>query len=249
MLLKDFKRVTVPDDKYTGVIVIPTLVLNHDKAVELAATMRTFDPEWKACVVVVESDTAREGYEETQKELDEFGLTADYWLKIPERLSFSKAVNVGFEFATAKMMNTKILIMQSDDAHHDNWSWYWDAMKLLEDNPRLAVVSYPENIVPVPNWKIWSFRHFSGAVWATTPRRVANIGFLDERYIVGTFEDTDYWHRCLREGYVGVTDYSSPVTHQQNMTGRLLPEFKTAEKINEQAFKEKWGVDPMERYH
>lgn len=165
---------------------------------------------------------------------------------VDEALGYAEAVNRGFDCALEN--GADYVMVHNDDAVLTVGGWL-PCLESLLSQEHIAVVGYPENPArPYPVLRV-SPRHFHGAVWSCSIRTIREIGMLDEQYRIGTYEDTDYWHRCTIAGKLILMDLRFPVRHHCNMTGRMMPEFKSQEARNREQFLIKWGVDPQELYH
>jgi GT2 family glycosyltransferase len=80
---------------------------------------------------------------------------------------------------------------------------------------------------------------------ATRRDVVERVGFLDERYQVGLFEDDDYSERVRHAGYRVVCAEDAFVHHfGEGSFGELVPTGRYGElfRANKERFEEKWGV-------
>jgi GT2 family glycosyltransferase len=75
-------------------------------------------------------------------------------------------------------------------------------------------------------------------------KTIDEIGLLDERFEVGTFEDTDYAHRLKRKGYKIICARDVYIHHYGNASfGKLLDEeYLKIYRENRRRFEEKWGM-------
>src|SRR5690606_1903157 len=80
---------------------------------------------------------------------------------------------------------------------------------------------------------------------------VAKVGYLDEQFETGNFEDDDYCVRVLRAGYRLCVDEGSFVFHYGSKTFRAMGLVGEAWvdllKRNEGRFAEKWALKPEDR--
>lgn len=222
-------------------IVIPTILLNPVKEAALdAAVSRLGD----SCAEPFELIVICSGTETYKAYFNENARVAN----VPRQLSYAQAVNQGLRLHEKEIAAGDTVTVHNDDAQMLVYGWDKIAREQLLTLRTVGVVSHPENTDPVDVLR-FGFRHFSGAVWTSRYRDVVDLGFLDEGYLLGTFEDTDLWERMDGIGLTGLTDFNVPVMHEQNLTGRFMPAFKAQEKRNKALFVKKWGVDPMEKYH
>jgi GT2 family glycosyltransferase len=69
------------------------------------------------------------------------------------------------------------------------------------------------------------------------------VGVLDERFIIGGFEDTDFFWRCRQAGFSMAMTGSAFIHHVAMVTQNTIkPKLAyNYGQINEQRFAEKWG--------
>jgi GT2 family glycosyltransferase len=79
---------------------------------------------------------------------------------------------------------------------------------------------------------------------------IDEIGLLDERFGIGTFEDTDYSHRVKLEGYKIICAKNIFIHHFCNASfGKLPPdEYLRIYEENKRKFEEKWGFSLQEKF-
>ena len=72
---------------------------------------------------------------------------------------------------------------------------------------------------------------------------LTKIGFLDERYHLGNFEDDDYCLRVIRKGYKLAIDNTVFIHHYGSTTFKTNNiDFKKSMEDNQKKFKEKWRL-------
>ena len=84
-----------------------------------------------------------------------------------------------------------------------------------------------------------------GFMW--TPRLLENVGYLDENFFPGYFEDNDYRYRIKQSG-LHVMKIPMSADHDRSSTLRSKPEFQRKNQFtfqkNYQYYVEKWGGPP-----
>jgi GT2 family glycosyltransferase/glycosyltransferase involved in cell wall biosynthesis len=78
------------------------------------------------------------------------------------------------------------------------------------------------------------------------------VGFLDERFVIGMFEDDDYSRRLRDLGYELICARDAFVHHWQKASFRLLggdDEYDRIFQENRRRYREKWGEDAHEHLH
>ena len=78
-----------------------------------------------------------------------------------------------------------------------------------------------------------------GALWMTHRDVVERVGYLDEGYERGMFEDRDYWKRMEAAGYELVK--AGWCNHAGNATWGKLPNQREIFLRNKERFEKKWG--------
>jgi GT2 family glycosyltransferase len=78
-----------------------------------------------------------------------------------------------------------------------------------------------------------------GALWLTRREVVERVGYLDEQFEFGYFEDRDWWLRLHQAGYELIK--AGWVKHIGNATSGKLPDLHEFYQENERRFKEKYA--------
>lgn len=84
-------------------------------------------------------------------------------------------------------------------------------------------------------------KHMAGMLWLTRREVVDHVGYLDEGYGWGMFEDRDYWARLLEAGYR--LRKAGWCHHAMNQTWRRMPGEERAAlyERNRARYNERWG--------
>lgn len=78
---------------------------------------------------------------------------------------------------------------------------------------------------------------------------IDEVGYLDERFSPGTFEDDDISLRIICAGYRLMVCYDSYIHHFGSKSfHHKTPEYWSLIGINSQKFREKWGFDSNDKY-
>jgi GT2 family glycosyltransferase len=158
---------------------------------------------------------------------------ADVYIRNKANLGFAPAVNQGLKIARGEY----IAVCNNDiEFIHDWLSLAWDSFK-----PKTGVISShlhdhdPQHNVGRIDCK-WG--GMFGALWITTKSAIDKVGYLDEGYRVGMWEDRDYWKRMEEAGYelakVGWCN------HTGNATWGKMPNQNEIFIANEKRFKDRW---------
>lgn len=80
-----------------------------------------------------------------------------------------------------------------------------------------------------------------GSFWAITREALEAIGYLDERFGHGTFEDLDYWHRAQDAKVKICKNHAGIVEHHGKKTFKVIDPEDMLYGRNMFKYKEKWG--------
>jgi len=121
---------------------------------------------------------------------------ADVYVRNPTNLGFAPAVNQGLKIARGDW-----LVVSNND------------IEFMHDWPHAAISAWVDGVGAIsshlhdsdPEHKVgielapWG--HMFGALWLTRRDVLDRIGYLDETYERGMFEDKDFWRRLQSAGY------------------------------------------------
>jgi hypothetical protein len=222
--------------------IVPSLIVDQHKADMLKSSI-------EALVATVENPTIRiilSGDTKLKPDLPE-----EYFyhvVKKPgDRLSYSEAINIGIKSCIEEKDKWDLVVFYSDDIFPYVKDWDVNLYNALNRVPNLVIATCAENL-PYRDAMRISWVSFHGGCWSAKPETLEEIGYFDERYKMGTLDDTDYWHRCNSKGYLGAIVYSAPVLHECAATFKKLPEFDQRFKENLKKFEDKWGFSIFGTY-
>jgi len=168
-----------------------------------------------------------------------------------ENLGFVKAVNKGMRFSDAAY----VAVMNNDTVAADGW--LGEMIKVLESDPAAGLVNPSTNGPDKPSGiadiekEAASLKGLSGrsrlaykcSFFACVMRREIpeKIGYLDEGYGMGYFDDADYSKRVQAAGYKTVTALAAYVYHAESASFERLGGKEEIFRRNEKTFEEKWG--------
>lgn len=158
---------------------------------------------------------------------------ADVYIRNKTNLGFAPAVNQGLKIARGEYVS----VCNNDIEFLHDW------FSLASDNfkPNTGVISShlhdhdPEHKVgrQVADWQL-----MFGALWMTTREAIDKVGYLDEGYKVGMWEDRDYWKRMEAQGYelakIGWCN------HTGNATWGKMPNQNETFVANQKRFEDRW---------
>uniref|UniRef100_UPI003D2893B8 glycosyltransferase family 2 protein n=1 Tax=Paenibacillus oryzisoli TaxID=1850517 RepID=UPI003D2893B8 len=179
----------------------------------------------------------------------------------PVNLGFPAACNLGLRLAEG----SELMLLNNDTIVTRNW--LTNLQRCLHEQPNVGMVG------PVTNYASGRQRireRFTTIVrmtdkyneanpqrWVETKRLIGmcllfkremleKIGYLDERFSPGHFEDDDYCYRARLHGYRLLIAGDCFIYHKGSVSFRKKPRPLVRETIwrNRQKFIRKWGVDP-----
>ena len=181
-----------------------------------------------------------------------------------ENLGFPKGCNQGIEIATGN----EILLLNNDVIVTYNWlKKLREALYSSEEVGAVGpVTNYCSNFQSVPiNYKseedmqIFARKYnkennnnreyrlkLVGYCMLIKKEVIDKIGFLDERFTPGNFEDDDYSFRIIKKGYKLLVCYDTFIHHFGSVSFKEDKSFfHNLLTKNAIKFKEKWGFDPI----
>lgn len=158
---------------------------------------------------------------------------ADVYIRNKTNLGYGPAVNQGLRIARGEW-----LVVSNNDITfiHD---WIGNAIEAW--TPETGLISshlhghdkaHRRNRMEVP----WG--HMMGALWMTHQAVIKRVGFLDEEFERGMYEDADYFVRIEEAGYKNVK--AGWCLHVGNSTWGKLPRQKEIYLRNRDLFERKW---------
>jgi GT2 family glycosyltransferase len=233
-------------------VVVPT----RDSAALLAGCLAALvrNTPWPGLEVIVVDNGSRDGTRELlAARAGRDGLVV---VSNEENRGFAPATNQGLERATGE-----IVVLLNDDTVVGP-GWLSRLVAHLEADPALGLVCPVTNEIgndakiPVTYRTFAEMERFAVArafehagerrSIETVARRavLARVGFLDERYAVGMFEDDDLSRTLARAGLVRAVAHDSFVHHVGHASFAKLPdaEYLAIWHANRRRFESKWGV-------
>ncbi|HJQ40547.1 MAG TPA: glycosyltransferase [Thermoanaerobaculia bacterium] len=179
-------------------------------------------------------------------------------------LGFAPANNIGLRLATGEF-----LVLLNNDTVLPR-GWFSALARHLVARPSIGMIGPVSNAVgneakidvgytdvrDMPAWAAKYVRAHDGetfpipmlGMFCVAMRRAVfeRVGFLDERFVIGMFEDDDYSRRLRDLGYELVCARDAFVHHWQKASFRLLggdDEYDRIFEENRRRYREKWGED------
>lgn len=216
---------------------IPTI--NNLKYLKQAVeSIKTAQP-WKLLIVDnLSTDGARDWIRESEY---------DYILN-PRNYGVAPAWNQILHWGMSQEGCDLVIVLNNDIVLHENaLDLMWQT---INENGKEAVSGVNVGNSPLmlesctrPAQRYSPAMNFS--CFGLTPETIKRVGFFDEGFKLGYFEDNDYHHRMMLEGIDGVCDMWAFFAHYGSRTikeagVRHEPYFSQ----NRKYFKEKWGFTP-----
>lgn len=159
---------------------------------------------------------------------------ADVYIRNKANLGFAPAVNQGMKIAKGEFIS----VCNNDIEFIHDW------LTLASDNFRenTGVISSHLHDHD-PNHKVGrmtcDWGGMFGALWMTTRKAIDSVGYLDENYIIGMWEDRDYWKRmeCALYELAKV----GWCKHTGNATWGKMPNQNEIFMANKTRFEAIWG--------
>ncbi len=158
---------------------------------------------------------------------------ANVYIRNKTNLGFAPAVNQGLKLAKGEY-----IIVSNNDIEFIN-DWFAEASNYFY--PNTGVISshlHDHNPRHDTGRMTVDWGDMFGALWMTKRNVVDKVGFLDEGYSIGMWEDRDYWKRVQKVGYQLVK--AGWCKHIGNATWGKMPNQNEIFLANKKRFEEKW---------
>ena len=168
-----------------------------------------------------------------------------------ENRGFVKGVNQGMEYSDGAY----VCIMNNDTLATDGW--LGEMIEILRRHPEIGLINpssntscqFPGNLsIDAYAQKLKAFKGkyqemYTCRAFAMIVKRevIEKIGYLDEKYGMGYFDDTDYCKRAQGLGYLTVRAKASYVYHKESQSFSLVKEKSDIFLENEKKFASIWG--------
>jgi len=160
---------------------------------------------------------------------------ANVYIRNGENLGFAKAVNQGLRAAAGDwlvVMNNDVTLI------HD-----WIANAIEQWDGRTGIVSshlHAHDPEHKAGREVAPWGHFFGALWMTHRGVLNEVGYLDEQFERGMFEDRDLVRRVVQTGRQHIK--TGWCHHVGNATWGKLPEQQRIYLENKARFEAKWSL-------
>ncbi|MCM8761338.1 MAG: glycosyltransferase family 2 protein, partial [Candidatus Omnitrophica bacterium] len=169
-----------------------------------------------------------------------------------ENLGFIKAVNHGMALSDAPF----VCLLNNDTIVTEGW--LEEMISIAERSDDIGIVNpssnnlgqrpapgeplerYAERLKPLRG-KYIELGSAIGFCMLLKRDLISKIGFFDEIYGMGNFEDTDFSRRAVKEGYRCVRACGAYVYHRENASFRRLKTFDEDFRRNKEIYEFRWG--------
>ncbi len=214
-------------------------------------------------ILVIDNGSTDDTVRFLRAQHDIFHIEAD------NNLGFATGFNLGIELIDTPYF----IILNSDVIITTNWikrmiEHLEDAPKVMAIGPRTNYVSGPQRVKYVPYKSIKELGAFAEAFNGSSINQITylkrlvffctlfkkevveSIGFLDEQFGKGNFEDDDYCFRIHKSGHLCAMDNTVFVHHYGSQTFKQAKiDFEKSMQVNGLRFMKKWGIESMEDYY
>lgn len=168
-----------------------------------------------------------------------------------ENRGFVRAVNQGMKRSDAPY----VCIMNNDTVATEGW--LGEMVQVLRQNPAIGIINPSSNTscqfsgdlsIDAYAKKLKAFKGkyqelYTCRAFAMIVKKevIEKVGYLDEKYGMGYFDDTDYCKRAQSSGYITVRAKASYIYHKESQSFSKLKEKSEIFMENEKKFNSNWG--------
>lgn len=170
-----------------------------------------------------------------QSSMDQFVPLADIYIANEKNVGNGEAWNQGAAVANGKY----ICFMDNDVEVHKKWS-----------EPLIEILENKKNGVAFPLSKNKEdddyFERLAGFCWVVRKATFKRLGRIKSKiYGIANFEDTHFFMKAKKKGYLLKCSKDSKVDHYSRATCDKVPEVQKIYKRNEKRYFDKFGILPM----
>lgn len=166
----------------------------------------------------------------------------DYLLiRNEENLGFVKAVNQGIK----NIQNPYVCLLNNDAYVTDNW--FTELMEGAESGPKNIGIANPSsNVFGVTSsdgerYELEELDYCKGFCMLIKSEVIEKIGFFDEIYGMGYFEEKDFSRKAKDLGYISIRVKSSFVYHRDKVSFDKISNRDSIFENNEKIYNKRWG--------
>ncbi|MBN1354214.1 MAG: glycosyltransferase [Candidatus Omnitrophica bacterium] len=227
-------------------IIIP--VWNEPEATRSCLEYLRVNTRYPYRVIVIDNGSASE----TSAYLDEIKRGPGWKVEVirnDKNVGFIKAVNQGLAVSNADY----VCVLNNDTLPGEGW--LTELVMFMEKHPDtglanplsgghlaegLTVNEYARKIKISNKGRYMEMNQCQGFCMLIKRELIEKIGYLDERFGMGGFDDTDYSMRAYLAGYGSVCVYSSYVYHKEHRSFDRLGDRKKIQSKPETEYYKKW---------
>ncbi|MFH1593074.1 MAG: glycosyltransferase family 2 protein [Candidatus Omnitrophota bacterium] len=199
-------------------------------------------------LILVDNGSGKETKEYLDSLKDESGAIVSL-LRNDTNFGFIKAVNQGLVVSSAPY----ICILNNDTLPAQGW--LTELVSFIEDHEEVGLVNplcnghearsttinaYAGYLAASNRGKFMEMNQCQGFCMLVKGEVVEKIGYLDERFGIGGFDDTDYSMRAYLAGYRSVCVHSSYVYHREHKAFDRLGDRRSLQAAQEDEYFKKW---------
>lgn len=213
------------------------------------SVLKNTDVDYRLIIIDNASDDRTRGYLEGLKEMKRPPVTL---VRNEKNLGFIKAVNQGMGLSDAEC----VLILNNDTLVAANWLNIM--MNILNKSQDIGIVNPSSNSLgqrpargePIEIYaeklkgESDNFVEVGSAIgfcMLIKKEVIQKIGFFDEIYGRGNFEDTDFSRRAIKEGYRCVRACGAYVYHREGASFNRVKTFDEDFRRNKEIYEFRWG--------
>ena len=170
------------------------------------------------------------------------------YLRNRENLGFCKAVNQGFKLASGDL----IVVANSDILVSSNWREVVE--EIFNENPKVGTVHFrmqnyeEEFFLGFETWPKGKEKWCHGSFYVIKRKVLDEVGYYDEAFGLGGYDDYDLWMRIRKAGYSTAYTNRSAFKHKHSSTALALDirdkDRQERDYRNREYFKKKWNEYP-----
>ena len=166
-----------------------------------------------------------------------------------QNMGFVKAVNQGLKISDAPY----VCVLNNDTL--PGKGWLTEMIRFAEENqgvglvnplckgheePHMTVDDYAGFVAARNKGKFMEMNQCQGYAMLIKRELIEKVGYLDEQFGMGGFDDTDYSIRALNAGYGSVCVHTSYVYHREHASFDAMGDRKALQREAEEKFFTKW---------
>ena len=191
-------------------------------------------------LIIIDNGSEKEVYQYLKK-LSQARSEQLTLIRNEANLGYVKAINQGLKISEADY-----ICLLNNDTRVDN-GWLQELIKAVQSDQGIGIMNpggFPGSYRKKELSGKWMEIGFATGFCMLIKREIIRkIGFLDEIYGIGYWEDTDYCQRAKKMGYICAASQAAYVFHHAKSTFNLFKKGKVNELFerNKNIFYKKWG--------